>query len=389
MSLWTKPLKDVTFEDVKEFVAQGIPEGSRLEYKQDDTKNISKEICAFANTQGGLILIGVEEDDETHAPGDIIGTTRVDSIGASVHDAGAKVFPWIVPEVSNPLLLADDSSKAVFVVRIEPSELAPHAINNSTRVYVRNGEVNTQTDLADIDRIALMLSRRERWEAHRQKLISRAMTRFDSIGGGAVTDLSYMWCSVCPRFVLGEIASAEVCHQLASTLGEGNLRRVDGGSLGMTPPKSKSLSPTRMKSVGKLGDIFELESIGIRGQKEGELLPGFHIEWAGNLIRRAATTAAKLYSESDVMRAGPVVVSLGVKKCRSTFARHGQWHDTHILQCDDDLAFEAVVDPAGLKGVTTAGQLRPFEYELLSACALAYGLSPMPSESYEKGLTER
>lgn len=48
--------------EILQFLREG--EGQRLEFKESasSAKDIAKEICAFANSNGGTLIIGVTED---------------------------------------------------------------------------------------------------------------------------------------------------------------------------------------------------------------------------------------------------------------------------------------------------------------------------------------
>lgn len=50
----------ITFEEIENFCRQWA-EGVRVEYKQEIT-HIPKIVSSFANTQGGILLFGVEAD---------------------------------------------------------------------------------------------------------------------------------------------------------------------------------------------------------------------------------------------------------------------------------------------------------------------------------------
>lgn len=63
MSLFLKQLKDMDFDAVKSFY-ETYSEGVRVEYKSD-LSNIPKVVSSFANTQGGILMIGIEEDRKT------------------------------------------------------------------------------------------------------------------------------------------------------------------------------------------------------------------------------------------------------------------------------------------------------------------------------------
>lgn len=53
-------------------------ESNRLEFKRTYTEDIKKEIVAFANSDGGELIIGIEDD------GSIIGVDKPDEVSARV-----------------------------------------------------------------------------------------------------------------------------------------------------------------------------------------------------------------------------------------------------------------------------------------------------------------
>src|SRR5687768_3362182 len=69
MSLWTKPIADITFDDIDAFCKTMQPEGARLDYKGISfPSDLAKTLAAFANTLGGLVLLGVDADKTTNQP---------------------------------------------------------------------------------------------------------------------------------------------------------------------------------------------------------------------------------------------------------------------------------------------------------------------------------
>src|SRR5271157_5965668 len=61
--LYTKTIERITFEDVVNFCAERHRESIHLDYKREIDNSLAKTIAAMANTWGGLILVGVEDDD--------------------------------------------------------------------------------------------------------------------------------------------------------------------------------------------------------------------------------------------------------------------------------------------------------------------------------------
>ncbi len=61
-----KSLDDIIQEDIERLVQNQRPEAQNLEYKVEpppDRESLLATICAFANTAGGDLLIGVKEKD--------------------------------------------------------------------------------------------------------------------------------------------------------------------------------------------------------------------------------------------------------------------------------------------------------------------------------------
>ena len=69
--LFTKPKDEITFSDVEDFCREW-PEGVRVEYKRE-IAHIPKIVSSFANTQGGVFIIGAETDEQNKVKSPIQG----------------------------------------------------------------------------------------------------------------------------------------------------------------------------------------------------------------------------------------------------------------------------------------------------------------------------
>ncbi|MDE0146129.1 MAG: putative DNA binding domain-containing protein [Nitrospira sp.] len=118
--------------DVLELTNQ--PEGAKLEFKRDDERPeiFAKEIVAFANMNGGTVLVGVEDD------GNISGIQR-NNLQEWLMDTviGRHVHPLLLPDYEEISV----EGKRVAVVKIPQGNSKPYVLNHRNRqdIYVRYG----------------------------------------------------------------------------------------------------------------------------------------------------------------------------------------------------------------------------------------------------------
>ena len=91
------------------------------------------------------------------------------------------IYPAVIPEV----IICDvpDTNNVVVIIRVEESIQAPHAIQNSTQVYIRAGSITQpyELKLADIDQIEYMLKRRENSQTTIRQIRNRTEERIESL----------------------------------------------------------------------------------------------------------------------------------------------------------------------------------------------------------------
>lgn len=175
--MFSLPMDQITYERVQDFCSQGIEEGVRLDYKADFPKDLAKLLAAFANTFGGMILIGVEEERrKPKLP--IIGIPLTRGLEEQVASIGLMgVYPPVFPEVkvcSFSNCEGQQPDRAVVVIRVHQSDQAPHAIENKTKVYLRVDSQSELFELATIDQIE-WLQQRRRAPARLRRLLERKM----------------------------------------------------------------------------------------------------------------------------------------------------------------------------------------------------------------------
>lgn len=79
MSLDSVNIDDITEVHLNSLIESGVPEGFKIEYKSEmygpkdkDKKECLKDISSFANSYGGHLIVGMEEEDGMGVPKRIV-----------------------------------------------------------------------------------------------------------------------------------------------------------------------------------------------------------------------------------------------------------------------------------------------------------------------------
>jgi len=107
--------------DVLSVIEEG--EGFRVEFKQrfSDYEKISKELIAFANSKGGYLIIGVEDDKS------IKGVESEKSEAAFIIECAEK---YCEPPIRYKLDFIEIKHKELVVVEVFESEVKPHRLQD-------------------------------------------------------------------------------------------------------------------------------------------------------------------------------------------------------------------------------------------------------------------
>jgi len=176
-----QPDSDLDKETVEQFCRLGVRENTRVEYKRQFPNDLAKVIASFANTQGGIILIGVDADAENKPKSPLAGMAFEGQPEERVYQiCAAAIYPPIFPSVwvvrfedpsENP------SDRAILVIRVPQGETA-HAIDGRKGIYVRTGNLSSPLERASVDEVIELIGRRKQSEELRSPLISQSRERF-------------------------------------------------------------------------------------------------------------------------------------------------------------------------------------------------------------------
>lgn len=124
-------------------------ENSGVEFKRDVVLNheLAKELVAFLNLEGGVVLLGIEDD------GTISGTSRKNLEEWVAELCRVKIEPPIVPYLT--WLRSVDVQKDVLVVRVSQGPDKPYArIHDNRRTYfIRVGSTSQEASREELERM--------------------------------------------------------------------------------------------------------------------------------------------------------------------------------------------------------------------------------------------
>ncbi|MFN2355236.1 MAG: ATP-binding protein [Desulfopila sp.] len=119
-------------EDLQALIATG--EGQLLEFKRSGIAHLGREICAFANSLGGRILIGVDNDGKIHP------AVPNNNLRSEVQSIARNLEP--------PLMVECEDLAGVLVVSVPASRFKPHS--SSGKFYLREGATCQQMNRDEI-----------------------------------------------------------------------------------------------------------------------------------------------------------------------------------------------------------------------------------------------
>jgi len=182
MSIFSKSINDITWDDLNELLKDSVSESIRLEFKREVPKKdeLLKKLSSFANTYGGYMIIGAAEDGK----GNIVALDGVElqsNFDQKVYQwCFDAVYPPIIPVVSEAIPVKDSESKFIYVIYVEESTDSPHFLNERKGCYVRTDEYSQRLkpSLATLSEIEFLQNRRHRALQLRESLFIRARERF-------------------------------------------------------------------------------------------------------------------------------------------------------------------------------------------------------------------
>jgi len=148
--LWEgKPLRDVCEADIRNLLESGLAEHLQLEYKSalyEDNERGRREllldVCMFANTSGGILLIGIperrdEQGQPTGVPDLNNGTLGLElpNPEAALAAYDARVMEAIEERLPLESAAIEVGNRRVLALRVPNSASKPHSVRHQGHIY--------------------------------------------------------------------------------------------------------------------------------------------------------------------------------------------------------------------------------------------------------------
>jgi hypothetical protein len=254
--------RPITGVHVRDFCAK-FSEGLRVEYKRDFDASVReklpKVVSSFANSQGGVLVVGVNTiNGEPQAPFEGFEPPPRDELVLTVENICLQnINPPVFPRTT--VVPSDVGNRVFLVIEVGESGEAPHAIENSKKVYVRTGNAANPYDLGDVDLIIDLVKRRKEPLELRDRLEKSSERRAEK---WVMSPQSYVQVTICPRFPRSALCSSdEVYHFVRNTRYRGghfidvnNLHRVPDGAAGQIP--ERAAAGAAYEEINRFGLLF-------------------------------------------------------------------------------------------------------------------------------------
>jgi len=151
-----KAAPESIFEQVREWISEG--ENYTLEYKREfnkDERTVLKTVVAFANGQGGVILLGVEDDMSIHGVEHQFPQGSLDRYKGKITDL---IHSSVIPSPNYLISHCTIDSHTVVVLQVFKGGLPPYTLrgkDGTSVVYVRRNATTCAATPIEIREIVL------------------------------------------------------------------------------------------------------------------------------------------------------------------------------------------------------------------------------------------
>jgi hypothetical protein len=155
------PFDEISEADLQNLIDHPVLEGKTIEYKQElpqtrgDKKTLAKEASSFANTQGGDLIYGIKEDDDTGEPVEF-NDLEISDVDEEVGRLDSIIRDGVRPRIPgyDVRTVEVNSDEHVVVIRVRESFRSPHRVTygGHDKFYARSSNGKYPLDVEELRR---------------------------------------------------------------------------------------------------------------------------------------------------------------------------------------------------------------------------------------------
>ena len=176
----TKPFDQITADDIRDLCARRAYENQLLEFKRElpaernrpdpwltggdftayARDRLFREIVAFANAQGGTLVLGIEETrDKPPRASAIHPLPRIHDLATRMEDAARACIDPVLPGLRVRGIEMGGPGEGVVIFRTLASPVGPHRVERDGHAFIRRGSSSVQMTMREIQDLTLDLAR--------------------------------------------------------------------------------------------------------------------------------------------------------------------------------------------------------------------------------------
>lgn len=155
-----KKIDDISIEDINSLIENSVCENKNLDYKRElhitndsDKKEFLADISSFANSTGGDIIFGIEEDSIEKIPINIVGIPydNDDSLIRKLEDFIRQSIQPIILNIEYKVIGLKQNT-CILIIRIPQSLIGPHRVEykGHNKFFTRNNKGKYQMDVNEL-----------------------------------------------------------------------------------------------------------------------------------------------------------------------------------------------------------------------------------------------
>jgi hypothetical protein len=150
-----RTLLQTTAADIAGLITEEATEGPHVDFKRDlpgsdgsSRHELLADVSAFANSSGGDLIYGIDEDGEARATAVFPATGNADAEARRIQDVLMNGLEPRAPGIQvHPV---DVEGGFVVIVRVPQSWAAPHRVRTNQHFFVREGRRKRQLDVPEV-----------------------------------------------------------------------------------------------------------------------------------------------------------------------------------------------------------------------------------------------